>query len=32
MLEKQILEILKEHPTLSNREIGKIIGRSRACI
>lgn len=29
MIEKQILEILKENPTLSNREIGKLVGKAR---
>lgn len=32
MIKEQILEILKENPTLSNREIGKIVGKSRTCI
>lgn len=31
-MEKIILEILKNHPNLSNREIGKIIGKSRTTI
>ena len=28
----QILEIIKEHPTLSNREIGKLLGISRSTV
>ena len=31
-MEKKILEILKENPYLSNREIGKIVGLSRGTI
>lgn len=31
-MEEQILEIIQNNPTLSNREIGKLIGRSRSCI
>ena len=32
MIEEQILEILKENPTLSNREIGKMIGKARSTV
>lgn len=32
MIEERILEILKENPTLSNREIGKIVGKTRGTI
>lgn len=32
MIESRILEILRENPTLSNREIGKIVGKSRTSI
>lgn len=31
-MEKLILEILKENPTLSNREIGKLIGKARTTV
>ena len=32
MIEERILEILKENPTLSNREIGKLVGKTRGTI
>lgn len=32
MIEEQILEILKKNPTLSNREIGKIVGKARSTV
>lgn len=32
MIEEQILEILEKNPTLSNREIGKIVGKARSTV
>lgn len=32
IMEEKILKILQENPTLSNREIGKIVGLSRGTI